>query len=373
MLSTEGVALEDDFFIVCPSNTPTLTGTVKNRTSIYSIPLPKALDFSQTRDEYVCGLSEIQYPFSWNESIKIERCMYQIGIADLQQPEQPAILHNACIDKKEMARKQASTVFSLEELLDALNDRKPLEWSHGYFGVTNSGNVYVRLKEGEAILLDKYLAELLGFDKTKYFHVDGKPFYAKKSIGKDKKTVGKSDIQPDFGTVADDKKELATIPEVEMETNLPFQPGDFIETPDIYEKTAVQESSEFEGFLRDESSKNVNKGELFFRVVAERKSDLHVHLSSLFIYCDLVKPTLVGNTFVPLLRAVPIEEQPDRVYDTKKYHRYLSKLFDRIRYRPLSSKFFQEISFQICDDVGELVDFQWGKVVCTLHFKKRKQ
>ena len=38
-----------------------------------------------------------------------------------------------------------------------------------------------------------------------------------------------------------------------------------------------------------------------------RVSDLDQGFSSLYVYCNVVQPTVVGDTFVPLLRIVPVE------------------------------------------------------------------
>ena len=51
---------------------------------------------------------------------------------------------------------------------------------------------------------------------------------------------------------------------------------------------------------------------------------------------------------------------------------YVSKNFERPHYVPLNKKIFDAISLNIRDEAGDLVAFEHGKVIITLHFRHSK-
>ena len=51
---------------------------------------------------------------------------------------------------------------------------------------------------------------------------------------------------------------------------------------------------------------------------------------------------------------------------------YVSKNFERPHYVPLNKKVFDTISINIRDEAGDLVAFEHGKVIITLHFRRSK-
>ena len=51
---------------------------------------------------------------------------------------------------------------------------------------------------------------------------------------------------------------------------------------------------------------------------------------------------------------------------------YVSKNFERPHYVPLNKKIFDTISINIRDEAGDLVAFEHGKVIVTLHFRRSK-
>ena len=95
----------------------------------------------------------------------------------------------------------------------------------------------------------------------------------------------------------------------------------------------------------------------------EHVVDLHRGFYSLYVYCPLLEPRMVGDTVVPLLREIAIEGQTDQVVVTKTYQ--------KIHYVPLQQKRFETIKIYIRDDTSNPVPFQWGKVVVTLSFRRR--
>lgn len=106
-----------------------------------------------------------------------------------------------------------------------------------------------------------------------------------------------------------------------------------------------------------------HKNKIFYRIIAEKSPDVRISMYNLFIYCNLVKETLVGDVMVPILRTVPVES------DMKG--KYVTKSFETPRYHPISSSFFQFIEIMITNDLGEKIDFRWGKVIAHLHIKRK--
>jgi len=96
---------------------------------------------------------------------------------------------------------------------------------------------------------------------------------------------------------------------------------------------------------------------------AERVCDLQRGFYSLFVYCDLVEPTVLGDAKVPLLRTVNI---------TGKENLTISRIYQNVQYVPVHRKQFDTIELDIRDDTGRKVPFERGKVVITLHFRLRK-
>ena len=93
----------------------------------------------------------------------------------------------------------------------------------------------------------------------------------------------------------------------------------------------------------------------------EREADLEHGFHDLYIYCDIVKGQYVGDALVPLLRIVPVEGLDGQ---------WISKSFLRPQYVAVSRKQFETIEVNIRRDTGELVPFEFGRVLLTLHFRQ---
>ena len=91
--------------------------------------------------------------------------------------------------------------------------------------------------------------------------------------------------------------------------------------------------------------------------------DVNQGFHSLYVYCNVVEPRPVGDSEVPLLRIVPIEGKSGQM---------MTKTYENIQYIPVSQKHFRTLDMDIKKDTGEPVPFECGKLVVTLHFRKRK-
>ena len=91
--------------------------------------------------------------------------------------------------------------------------------------------------------------------------------------------------------------------------------------------------------------------------------DVKKGFNSLYVYCPLVESRMVGDAQVPLLRIVPVEGRDGEM---------ITRVFDPIQYCPLLQNRFQTVEIDLRDDTGSIVPFERGRVVVTLHCRKRK-
>ena len=96
--------------------------------------------------------------------------------------------------------------------------------------------------------------------------------------------------------------------------------------------------------------------------VADFVADITRSLSSLYVYCPLIEPRMVGDAQVPLLRIVPVEGRDGDM---------VTRVFDPIQYCTLVQRRFQDVELDIRDDTGQKVPFERGRVVVTLHCRRK--
>ena len=93
---------------------------------------------------------------------------------------------------------------------------------------------------------------------------------------------------------------------------------------------------------------------------SRKQATLQQNLLLAYVYCDLIEPTFVGDTKVPLLRTVNVDTDRQVVN-----HIYTSPI-----YVPLQKKQFDTVEINIMTDTGEPVPFASGKSVVVLHFRR---
>lgn len=84
----------------------------------------------------------------------------------------------------------------------------------------------------------------------------------------------------------------------------------------------------------------------------------------LYIYCNLISEIMVGDIYAKLMRTVSTRSED--------YGQYVTRTFASPHYMPLASSFENFIEISIRDDEQRLIAFESGKVIVTLHFRKRK-
>ena len=82
-----------------------------------------------------------------------------------------------------------------------------------------------------------------------------------------------------------------------------------------------------------------------------------------YVYTDIIKSQYHGDVVVPILHTVTVKG---------KHGSYVSKNFERPHYVPLNKRIFDTVSINIRDEAGDLVAFEHGKVIITLHFRSSR-
>lgn len=95
----------------------------------------------------------------------------------------------------------------------------------------------------------------------------------------------------------------------------------------------------------------------------ELPADINNGMSAIYLYCNICGKRLVGDSMVPLLRVIPTD--PSNHATSMKWVR-----FRNIEYVPIVQNNSDIIEINIRRDNGDIVPFESGKVVVTLHFKQ---
>ena len=279
--------MEDNFYIVIPSNTPSFTDT-PNYASNFKIQLPKSLELDKSKWEV--ALVQINFPISWHV---VSGRKYYVNFY-----REPFHTHEAVEQKSRRIPK--GNYYLIQDLIDALNDLKDDEIK-SFFKMTKTGKASLVLAPFEYVSLSPSLASLLGFSNVQKA---------------DKSNIPKSLCNnQDFFFRHNQINPLAN----EYTPNQIFTALDY--------------------------------------------SSLNGSVYNIYVYCNIVEPTLVGNDYVPLIDTIGIGDMGSK---------YVSLKYETPHYLKLLTGHIQNIEIQLCDDTGESLRFKWGRVVVKLHFRKRK-
>lgn len=97
-------------------------------------------------------------------------------------------------------------------------------------------------------------------------------------------------------------------------------------------------------------------------VFGDKAFDLNNGLYSIYVYTNIIQDTIVGNTLAPLLRTV---------LASGNYGDIIQKTFVHPHYMRLAQDRIADIEISLRDDTGNLIPFEFGKVLVKLHFRKK--
>lgn len=92
--------------------------------------------------------------------------------------------------------------------------------------------------------------------------------------------------------------------------------------------------------------------------------NLNQEYTSLYVYCDAVYPTIIGDKTGNLLRVVNVD-------NSVPFGTTVTKIFEEPYYVKLAHHSFQELAVFIRTDTGKPPHFEFGRDVITLHFKRQ--
>jgi hypothetical protein len=98
-------------------------------------------------------------------------------------------------------------------------------------------------------------------------------------------------------------------------------------------------------------------------MLARHPIDMRAGLYALYIYCNIVERQIVGDALVPLLAKMPVSGEHDSI---------VHQVFNPPLYVPIVRNSIDTIEIDIKDDTNRGIKFQYGKVILTLHFRRRK-
>lgn len=86
---------------------------------------------------------------------------------------------------------------------------------------------------------------------------------------------------------------------------------------------------------------------------------------SIFVYCSVIEPQIVGDEIVPLLRIVNTQ------YKTHKFGEQVTQRFLNLLYVPVMMHEIRNIEIDLRDDTGNSLPFEAGTSAVVLHFRRR--
>ena len=96
-------------------------------------------------------------------------------------------------------------------------------------------------------------------------------------------------------------------------------------------------------------------------ILAKYPPDLTAGFNSIYVYCDLVEPQVIGNTLAPILRIASIEG---------KNGDFINKIFLTPHYCRLRTRTFDSVEISLKTDTNDLIKFNFGKVIAKVHLRK---
>ena len=98
-------------------------------------------------------------------------------------------------------------------------------------------------------------------------------------------------------------------------------------------------------------------------IVGHRPIDLSGGIANFYVYCNIIKPSIVGNTINKLLRIVhvPKSDFGEQITFSPEHPMYI----------PIEKDEFDMIEISIKDQTGTVVPFQFGRSIVTLHFRPK--
>lgn len=328
------VETSDNFYMVLPSNVRThVENSTKNTTSHYRTYLPRPLEVNPRQWEV--ALAEINFPQSWSETVKVKNCWFEFFLTnqDAEFLRLEKLTKEGKISDDWRERWIEKGILPIPSFISCKSDSEREVFEERYYGEDEEDDLtpstdYNGLESLIIMLNKKKPEEMIGdFKITSAGYV---------------------------------------VVELRKRETIRFQ--EFLAQLLGFDNYQVCGRDSCEIARYDRESDVVNNptdltDDRLYDVLARHKPDLRITGYNLFIYCNLVKETFVGDRLVKLLRTVSVN--PD------ENGKYISRTFQKLRYLPFSASLFEHVEIMIADDVGDQIRFEWGKVIVTLHVRRK--
>lgn len=103
------------------------------------------------------------------------------------------------------------------------------------------------------------------------------------------------------------------------------------------------------------------------RLVGEIPFDITCGFDQVFVYCNLIKPHVMGNKSCQVLRVIPINYS-----ELDRFGQIICRSFDKPQFYELFETSFDRIEIELRDRLGNLIDFKSGTVIATLEIRRKQ-
>ena len=86
-------------------------------------------------------------------------------------------------------------------------------------------------------------------------------------------------------------------------------------------------------------------------------------ITSIFVYTDFIEYVMVGNSQAPLLGYLPVQSTLGNIA-------YWN--FNPAYYIPVKEQNIRRLSLKLCNELGDVIDFESGNVIIQLHFRRKR-
>lgn len=320
----------DNFYMHLPSNVER-TSPLQSSNTIgnYVTRLATRLNLS---DEWEVALTVISYKKSWENIFEDEI----IKLVDMQGEEYESLRklraahYNTC---KELVDEINDCLWSFKHYNKKIKEPPVIEYSELLNKVKILAGTVIKKagnNETTSLLIPKFssfLTELLGLNDNQgralsFEHTEAQPYIINPIQSDTSLSISKSLNSKEIAV----SKTISALPSVEQ---------DF------------------------EASSLPQKEIIGFNLV-----DITAGINSLYIYTDIIKPVLVGDAEVKLIRRV-------RIPSNTTFCQTIEIEYLAPQYYPLSLHEIENIEITIRDSTGREIDFREGPVDITLHFRKK--
>lgn len=89
--------------------------------------------------------------------------------------------------------------------------------------------------------------------------------------------------------------------------------------------------------------------------------DVNRSCNTIFVYCDIVQESIVGDVTAPLLRTLNVRGVQDEIVQMS---------YSNLIYIPLKRNYFSDVEISIKSESGMNIAFTSGRTIVTLHFRR---